>query len=103
MSKNTNGIIDIIAQDSIAEDLGWMPGDEIVSVNGHTLSNLIDYQFYTAEEYLRVIIKRGAETAEFEIEKDIDLDLGITFKDALFERGAHLRGQVCLLLRRSTP
>lgn len=95
MSKNTNGIIDIIAQDSIAEDLGWMPGDEIVSVNGHTLSDLIDYQFHTAEEYLRVIIKRGAETAEFEIEKDIDLDLGITFKDALFD-GVRTCGAKCV-------
>lgn len=95
MSKNTVGIIDIVKPNSIAEDLGWLPGDEIISVNGHAMSDVIDYQYYTAEEYLKVMVRRGAQSAEFEIEKDIDLDLGVTFKDTLFD-GVRTCGAKCV-------
>lgn len=89
------GLIYAVEHDSIAEELGWEPGDEIVSINGHALCDLIDYQFYTADEDLVVIIRRGEEIAEFEVEKDIDDDLGATFEDALFD-GVRVCGAKCI-------
>lgn len=89
------GIISAIEPDSIAEELNWRPGDEIISVNGQTLSDLIDYRFYTADEHLKVLVRRGEQTAEFEIEKDIDTDLGVTLEDALFD-GVRLCGANCI-------
>jgi putative radical SAM enzyme (TIGR03279 family) len=89
------GIIDTVEPDSIAEELDWQVGDQIVSINGHALSDLIDYQFYSADEHLVVIVRRGDETAEFEIEKDIDDDLGVAFEDALFD-GVRTCGAKCI-------
>lgn len=90
-----SGIIYTVEPDSIADELGWQPGDEIVSINGHELSDLIDYRFYSADEYLSVLVGRGRESAEFEIEKDYETDLGVTFKDALFD-GVRTCGAHCI-------
>ena len=89
------GIVDRVEPDSIAEELGWEPGDEIASINGHTLADLIDYRFHAADEHLIVLVRRGAESAEFEIEKDYETDLGVTFKDALFD-GVRTCGAKCI-------
>lgn len=89
------GIIYKVELGSIAEELEWQPGDEIVSINGHNLSDLIDYRFNSADEYLNVLVRRGDESAIFEIEKDIDEDLGVTFEDALFD-GVRTCGAHCI-------
>lgn len=89
------GIIDTVERSSIGEELGWQPGDEIVSINGHELSDLIDYRFYVSDEQLRVLVRRGQESAEFEIEKDYETGLGVTFADALFD-GVRTCGAKCI-------
>lgn len=87
------GVISYIELGSIAEELGWEPGDELVSINGHPLRDIIDYRFYTSDEFLTVLIRRGEQEAEFEIEKDIEEPLGVQFEDVLFDGirtcGAH--------------
>ncbi len=88
-------VISYIELGSIAQDLGWEIGDEIVSINGHPLQDIIDYRFYCAEEYLKVIIRRGDHSAEFEIEKDIDMPLGVDFEDILFD-GVRTCGANCI-------
>lgn len=89
------GIIDRVEPDSIAYELGWRPGDEIVSINGHSLADLIDYRFYTSDEHLWVVVRGGDVTVEFEIEKDYETDLGVSFKDALFD-GVRTCGAKCI-------
>lgn len=89
------GIISHIEPGSIAEDLGWQPDDEIVSINGHHLQDDIDFRFYSADEFITVVIKRGEQTAEFEIEKDFGMPLGVTFKDILFD-GVRTCGAHCI-------
>lgn len=70
---------------SIAHDLGLQPGDRIVSINGHRLCDVIDYRFYSDDEELEVLVRRGEEEALFEIERDLDTELGIEFTEALFD------------------
>lgn len=89
------GIIDKLEPGSIAEELDWQSGDEIVSINGHSLSDLIDYRFYSADEHLIVFVRRGDESAEFDIEKDYETGLGVIFKDALFD-GVRTCGAKCI-------
>ncbi len=89
------GIIDTVEPGSIAEQLDWQPGDQIISINGHILSDLIDYRFYCADEHLSVLVRRGDESAEFEVEKDYETDLGVTFRDALFD-GVRTCGARCI-------
>ncbi|TEU13027.1 MAG: hypothetical protein E3J21_19730, partial [Anaerolineales bacterium] len=49
MGKSGYGVIAAVAEGSIAEREGVRPGDQIVSINGHVLRDVIDYRFYGAE------------------------------------------------------
>lgn len=79
-------IIDNVKKDSIAEDLGLAKGDEILSVNGHIIHDIIDWRFYINEEYTEISVIRQGVPEIFEIEKDFDDDLGIEFDDIIFDR-----------------
>ncbi|MCE5315036.1 MAG: DUF512 domain-containing protein [Armatimonadota bacterium] len=87
------GIISRVEPGGIAEDLGWRAGDEIVAINGHPLSDIIDFRFYCADEFLSIELKRNDRRMVFDIEKDEDLPLGVEFTEILFDGirscGAH--------------
>lgn len=74
-----------VLPESIAEELGLLPGDVISSVNGEPLTDYIAYRFAVAEEFVTLKIARDGETAEVEIEKDADDDLGIVFAGDVFD------------------
>lgn len=90
-----DGVISYIEPESIAQDLGWEIGDAIISINGHLLQDIIDYRFYCADEDLNVIIRRGDHFVEFEIEKDLDMPLGVDFEEILFD-GLRTCGANCI-------
>ncbi len=78
--------INAVLPDSIAEELGFEPGDAIATVNGMKLRDLIDYQFLCADEYLTLeVIDSQGKTHHIELEKDYDDDLGLSFETALFD------------------
>ena len=91
----TGGIISSIEPGSIAQDLGWEVGDEIISINGNMLRDVIDYRFHSAEEDIKVLLRRGDESAFFEIEKDFGMPLGVSFEEALFD-GVRTCGANCI-------
>lgn len=71
---------------SIAEDLGFEPGDSLVSINGECPRDLIDYRFLCADELLTLqVLDSEGQRHEVELEKDIDDDLGLEFESALFD------------------
>lgn len=85
MSINA-AIISNILPDSIASEIGFEIGDRLVSINGNKLRDLIDYQFFCADEFLELeIIDSENKTHYIEIEKDYDEDLGLEFETALFD------------------
>jgi putative radical SAM enzyme (TIGR03279 family) len=76
-----------VAPDSIGEDLGLMPGDEVLAVNGKdTLEDLLDWQFEVlGSEYLEFTVRHTDGSEEiYEIEKDPEDDLGIVFTSPIF-------------------
>ncbi|NJL86547.1 MAG: PDZ domain-containing protein, partial [Leptolyngbyaceae cyanobacterium SM1_1_3] len=71
---------------SIAAEIGFEPGDRLVSINGQQPRDLIDYQFFCADEALDLVVLDGAgKRHQVEIEKDYDEDLGLEFESALFD------------------
>jgi putative radical SAM enzyme (TIGR03279 family) len=75
-----------VLSDSIAAEIGFEPGDAIVSINGTRPRDLIDYQFLCADEYLELeVVDSQGKTHYLEIEKDYDDDLGLGFETALFD------------------
>lgn len=75
-----------VVPESIAAEMGFDQGDAIVSINGMAPRDLIDYQFFCADEYLELEVLDGkGRTHHLEIEKDYDEDLGLEFENALFD------------------
>ncbi|MBD2774669.1 TIGR03279 family radical SAM protein [Iningainema tapete] len=75
-----------VIPDSIAAEVGFEPGDAIVSINGSNPRDLIDYQFLCADEVLELeVLDAAGKNHHLEIEKDFDEDLGLEFETALFD------------------
>ena len=80
-------IVSKVLENSIAEELDLNPGDEIVSIDGCKMQDMIDYNFYCKSECIILEIKKtNGEIEEIELEKDYDEDLGIVFESAVFDR-----------------
>ena len=78
--------IESIEANSIAQEIGFESGDSIISINGKKPRDLIDYQILISEEILDIsVLDRNHEIHNVNIEKDQDVNLGINFKDALFD------------------
>lgn len=76
-----------IEKNSIAEELEIGIGDEILKINGQVPKDYIDYNYLTTCEELNLWVKHKDGTPEiYEIEKDFDEDLGITFESAVFDK-----------------
>ena len=54
-------------------------GDKLVSINGHPVSDHIDYAFQSADEELELVVTSGEETSTFQIVKQFDEDAGLEF------------------------
>ncbi|QGT99835.1 Fe-S oxidoreductase, related to NifB/MoaA family with PDZ N-terminal domain [Candidatus Syntrophocurvum alkaliphilum] len=79
-------VIKDIIENSIAEEVDIKPGDILLSINGFTITDIIEYQFYTSEELLDIEIKKSNnEIWAIEIEKDYDEDLGLIFEGVIFD------------------
>lgn len=74
-----------VSPGSIADEIGIEPDDLLVSINGHPLRDVIDYQFYSAEEELVLHIRRGHRVHRIEVQRDYDEELGFTFAEPLFD------------------
>ncbi len=66
---------------SIAEELRIKPGDRVISVNGHAITDRLDYRFYINEEHVELLLQKGKDQIIFEIEKEPEDDLGITLEE----------------------
>ncbi len=78
--------IESIEANSIAQEIGFESGDSIISINGKKPRDLIDYQILISDEILEIsVLDRNLEIHNISIEKDQDVNLGINFKDALFD------------------
>ncbi len=78
--------IESIDDKSIAQEIGFESGDSIISINGKKPRDLIDYQILISEEILNIsVLDKNNKIHNVSIEKDQDSNLGINFKDALFD------------------
>ncbi len=82
-----SAIVDSVIKNSIAEELEISKGDEIISIDGHKMTDMIDYNFYMKSELVTIEVKHSnGEIEEIEIEKDFEEDLGIVFESAVFDK-----------------
>ena len=81
----SGGQITSVEPGSVAADIGLQPGDELLAINDNTVEDVIDVQFYSAEESLELLIRRGKEYFIFEAERDYNQELGINFDHPTFD------------------
>ncbi|MEA4923829.1 MAG: DUF512 domain-containing protein [Syntrophomonadaceae bacterium] len=81
------GRIAMVRSGSIADEMEIAPGDLLVSINGHPINDILDYQFYTQDDYLKIEIEKvNQEIWSLEIEKEYDEDMGLDFSELVFDR-----------------
>ncbi len=79
-------VVDSVEPGSIGEELGFEPGDQLISINGIKPRDLIDYQFLIAEEELHIeVIDKDGTVHTINFEKEPDDGLGLSFTEALFD------------------
>jgi putative radical SAM enzyme (TIGR03279 family) len=75
-----------VVRGSAAEEAGIGAGDQLITINGHDVQDLIDYQYLEAQEVLELHIAKPDGTQYLiEVEKDEDEELGLVFAEPVFD------------------
>ena len=79
-------IITKIEKGSIAEELEIRPGDILISINNEKIEDIIEYKYLCCDEYIEMeILTKENELILFEIEKEIDEEIGIEFENPIID------------------
>ena len=78
-------IIKGVPEDSLGAELGLVPGDELLRINGEEVVDLIDYEALIATVDLTVTYLHNGEEMEVSCEKDEYEELGVDFGDGLLK------------------
>ena len=79
-----------VLPDSIAEQVGIAPGTELLSVNGRTLEDFLDWEFLTADDELLITARLADGTElELELEREPGEPLGVELEPPRVRRCAN--------------
>lgn len=82
---------------SIAEELGIVPGTELVSVNGRELADFLDWEFLTADDELVIEARLpDGESIIYEIERPEGESMGVELEPPTIRRCAN-RCEFCFI------
>jgi putative radical SAM enzyme (TIGR03279 family) len=84
-TRDPGGVIAEVAPGSLADRCGLEAGDQLIAINGHRVRDLIDVQFYGAEERLNLRVGREGEEWQIEAERDYNEELGLSFSNPTFD------------------
>ncbi|MGQ9585829.1 MAG: DUF512 domain-containing protein [Anaerolineae bacterium] len=85
MSRGPGGRVVRVAPASLAWRLGIRPGDELVTVNGEPVRDVIDVRFLLAEERVVLGLWRGREWLEVEGDREYGEEVGLEFESPIFD------------------
>ncbi len=89
------GLIIKIEEDGLASQVGIRPGDELLAINRNQVNDIIDVNFYGAEEYLEILFRREQEYLIVEAEREYGQYLGIEFEHPTFDTDIHRCNNLC--------
>ncbi len=74
-----------VEKGSKADKCGIADGDELVSINGNEIKDVLDYRFYLAEREISILVKRESSELIFKIIKGEYDDIGLDFETPLMD------------------
>ena len=80
-----SGTVKLVEPGSVAAAAGLLAGDEVRAINGHELMDVIDAQFYGAEDELVIEFVRGGVQHEVRVQREYGQALGIEFEHPTFD------------------
>ncbi len=101
----TGGVIDVVETDSLAARLGLCPGDVLLEINGHPLRDVLDVQFYAADESLEFLVLRDGKEIVYHAEREYGIPLGLGFSLPTFDGIRRCRNQCefCFVAQMPAP
>ncbi len=85
-----------IEEGSIAQELGLVPGDWLLAINGQQIRDIFDYQYEIQEGYVELLIeKTDGEQWLYEVEKDCEEELGAVFESGLMDEYHSCSNRCC--------
>ncbi len=76
-----------VAPESIAADLGLVPGTELLSVNGRALEDFLDWEFLTADDQFVLRARQpDGEEIEYDIERPEGVPMGVMLEPPRIRR-----------------
>ena len=78
---------------SPADKSGVKAGEQLVSINGHKVRDVLDYMFYAAETQVTLVIENGGIQREIHIQKDEYDDIGLEFESFLMDKKQSCRNK----------
>lgn len=82
MAVKINGV----EQGSRAEKAGVRAGDVLLSINGHEVTDVLDYRFFETERELDLRLSRNGEAFEVRLRKPQYAGIGLEFETYLMDR-----------------
>ena len=79
-----------VRPESIAAELGLVPGSELVSIDGRELEDFLDWEFLSAEERFLLHVRQPDGTeVEFDIERPLEEGMGLSLEPVRIRRCAN--------------
>ena len=91
----TGGQITAVQPHSVAADIGLQAGDELLAINDNTVEDVIDVQYYSADEELELLIRRDDEYLLYEAPRDYNQLLGLEFAHPTFDTDIRRCNNLC--------
>lgn len=79
-------IIKEVEPGSPAAQAGILPGDNLISINGNPIRDVLDYRFYLAERSVTLLLEREGRELSVGLRKGEYSDIGLGFETALMDK-----------------
>lgn len=95
LTTYTGGQIVAIEPGSVAATVGLRAGDELLAVNDNPVEDVIDVQFYAAEEALTLLVRRDDELQTVDAKREYNQALGLEFAHPTFDTDIRRCNNLC--------
>lgn len=95
LAEYSGGRIINVEPDSVAADVGLQPGDQLLAINDNPVQDVIDVQYYGADEWLELLVRRGDEYYLFEATRAYNQPLGLEFNHPTFDTDIRRCNNLC--------